>query len=133
MDATRLANLKIEINNLAIWLTAYDTSISNYFNGSSPTCVHFLESILTLNNNNTSSLAYDASYSGQGSSFGALTDFVYEVSSIQRNTAVISANKITYYLQGDLQKSTDADFNSGHSTMTIAYMQGTSPDQGIII
>jgi hypothetical protein len=133
MDAIRLTALKIEITNLNTWLTTYDTSVYNFLNGVSTTCVHFLDVIPTLSNNNAASIAYDGAYSGHGSSFGSLTDFIYEVSGIQRNTAIFNSIKLTYYLLDDVQKTADADFNSGESAKFISYIVGSSPDQGITI
>ena len=133
MDATRLANLKTEINALATFLSAYDTSVTNYLNTTTTTCVHFLDVVPGLSNDNTFSLAYNGSYDGQGSSFGALGDFVYEVSAIQRNTTILQFNKLSYYLADDVFVSSEADFNKGEAAKTISYITGTSPDQGITI
>jgi hypothetical protein len=133
MDTFRLTELKAEINALASWLANYDNSVRDFLNGNSPTCVHFMEVIPTLNNITAASLAYDGAYLGHGSSFGALTDFIYEVSAIKRNAAIFNTDKLTYYILDDPQKATDADFNSGETTKFISYITGSSPDQGITI
>jgi len=133
MDATRLAALKSEINALATFLTTYDTSVSNYLSNLSPTCLHISDVISTLSNDAAASLALDASWSGHGSAFGALTDFVYEVNAIQRNAEILSYNKATYYVMDDGQKVLDQAFNAGESAKAISYITGSSPDQGITI
>lgn len=133
MDAARLTELKAEINALAKFLSDYDTSVTNYLDGSSPTCVHFLDVIPTLKNDATSALASDAAWSGQGSSYGALVDFIYEVSAIQRSTPILNNNKLSYYIIDDTQKSKDADYNNGEAAKTISYLLGISPDLGITI
>lgn len=133
MDVTRLNNLKAEINALATFLAAYDTSISDYFNTTTTTCLHFLDVVPTLTNDSSFGLAFNGSYSGHGSSYGALADFVYDVSAVQRSTAILKATKLSYYLSDEVQRSTDADFNNGEAAKSISYITGMSPDQGITI
>ena len=133
MDITRLTNLKAEINALATFLSAYDTSVYNYLNTTATTCVHFLDVVPGLSNDNSFSLAYNGSNNGQGTSYGALGDFVYEVSAIQRNTSILQANKLSYYLADDNFISAASDFNKGEAAKTISYITGTSPDQGVTI
>ena len=133
MDASRLAALIAEIYSLPTFITNYDKSVTDYLNGSSTVCVNFLDVIPTLSSDISSGLAYDSSWSGRGSSYGALVDFVYEVAAIKRNTSILTTNKLDYYLINDTQISNDTDFNNGESAKTVSYIIGNAPDQGITI
>jgi hypothetical protein len=133
MDAARLAALTAEIEALPTFITNYDKSINDYLNGITPTCVNFLDVIPNLSDDISSGLAYDASWSGQGSSYGSLLDFVYEVNAIRRCSSILVTNKLDYYLINDTQSSNDTDFNNGEAAKTMSYIVGNAPDQGVTI
>lgn len=133
MDATRLTNLKSEVNALATFLSNYDTSVADFLSGSNSTCIHFADVIPNLSNDNSAALAYEAVASGQGSSYGALVDFVYGVAAVQRNTAIILITKAAYYTSNDNQILIDDSFNTGEGARTLSYIIGNSPDMGITI
>lgn len=133
MDITRLNNLKTEINALPTFLSNYDNSVASFLTGATPTCIHFADVISNLSNDNSAALAYEAVESGQGSSYGALVDFVYEVAAIQRNTSILLITKAAYYTSNENQILIDESFNKGEAARTLSYIIGNSPDMGIII
>lgn len=133
MDNTQLTNLKNEIDSLTTFLIDYDTSVHDYLDGSNASCLHFLDVIDTLNNDTSVSIVYDSAWEGHSSSYGAMTNFVYEIAAIQRNKSILDTPKATYYTINDAQIVTDEGYNRGEASRTLAYILGTSPDQGIII
>lgn len=133
MDQTQFANLKIEINGLATFISDYTSNVSDYLGGSTPTCVHFLNTINNLKNDTATSIAFDRAWSGHGSSYGALSDFIFEVTAIQRSVPILTATKATYYTDNDTQKTLEKEYNKGEVARTISYIVGISPDQKVII
>lgn len=133
MDSQQLTLLKSEINALPTFLSTYDTGVANFLNGTNPTCPHFLDTIDSLKNDISLSVAYDGAWSGQGASYGVISDFVYTVSAIKRSKALLTTYKSAYYSGNDSEIITSNNYYSGEAAKIISYLLGKSPDQHITI
>jgi hypothetical protein len=129
MDSTTITLLQNEVNALPTWLAAYDSSVHDYFIGTNPTCVNFLDVIPALNSSETSTVAFLSYDKGTYASTGALAMFAWEVFAIQRNISLLDGNKAQYYVRD----TTTEQFEQGEATATLAYALGLSPDMGITI
>ena len=133
MDNSQLTLLKAEVNALPTFLSTYDLAVVNYLNGNNPTCPHFLDTINSLSNDISLSVSLGGAWSGQGSSYGVITDFVYTIAAIKRNASILTTTKAAYYAQNDATQISSDAYAKGEAAKILSYLQGRSPHQGVII
>jgi hypothetical protein len=125
-------DIKTEIAALGTFISTYDSDTQSFYNGDSLTCPNILESIISLSNNASAEACF-SNIGRHSRVVGIMQDFVYEVNALQRVIGIISKNKSAYYYDYSAASSADQAFYAGEMARNISYLQGGSPDQGIII
>ena len=133
MDAAKFAQLDTEVKALPIVIDTYDKGVSDFLSGAVSTCPHFLDSISSLVNDVALSVAYDLTWSGQGSAYGAVLSFVHEIEAYKRHANILPTNKSRYYVENSTEVMNSKTKMTGEAARTMAYINGNSPDQGIMI
>lgn len=121
-----------EITNFTTSVNNYNTEVSSFLSGTSSTCPHFLNVIPNISSSITEGILFSHMSSGQGSSYGSMADFVYEVIGMGRVGAILSATKASYYTTGDAEVVSGNAYNTSSAAVMTSYIVGSNVSQGVI-
>ena len=123
-----LAEIKSEINDFAIAVKTYQQNIVNFIKGVS-NVYPSTSAIAASKNDALHTLAVETVYNGQSSSYGAITQSVFQVESLKRELRMVSSIKADYYSAFEASTSKDNANIIGDATHKINYIMGKAPSQ----